>query len=81
SAIPVSANSTKESVGTSASRIILYDSDSEAPPSTIYHVVANPESDPFKDESEGDPSEDDPFEVAEPLSTLAIPPPEPYEAT
>ncbi|GJW04505.1 hypothetical protein Tco_1563361 [Tanacetum coccineum] len=76
SAIPVSTDSTKES---SASLIILYDSNSEAPPS--HHVVADPESNPSEAESEEDPSEDDPSEVVEPLSTQSIPLPDPYEAT
>nr|GEX83942.1 reverse transcriptase domain-containing protein [Tanacetum cinerariifolium] len=81
SAIPFSANSTEESVGSSASLIILSDSDSEAPPSLVHHDVADPESDPSKAEFEEDPSEDDPSKAAEPLSTQAIPPPESYKDT
>ncbi|GJV90370.1 hypothetical protein Tco_1538183 [Tanacetum coccineum] len=51
SAIPVSANSTEESVGSSASLIILSDSDSEAPPSPVHHAVADHESDPSEAEA------------------------------
>ncbi|GJW48465.1 hypothetical protein Tco_0080111 [Tanacetum coccineum] len=77
SAIPVFVDSTEESVGSSVSLIILSDPDSEAPPSHVHHVVADHESDPYEE----DPSEDDPSETAYPLSTQAIPPPKPYEAT
>ncbi|GJR74494.1 hypothetical protein Tco_0086859 [Tanacetum coccineum] len=81
SAILVSADSTEESVGSSASLIILSIFDYEAPPSPVHHAMADPESDPSKVKSEEDPSEDDLSEAVEPLSTQAIPPPEPYEAT
>ncbi|GKB86844.1 hypothetical protein Tco_0959116 [Tanacetum coccineum] len=66
--IPVPVDFIKESIRSSASLIILSDSDSEAPPSPAHHVVADPESDPSKAESKT-------------LSTQVVPPPEPYEAT
>ncbi|GJZ03515.1 hypothetical protein Tco_0536790 [Tanacetum coccineum] len=41
--IPVPVDSIEESIRSSASLIILSDSDSEAPPSPAHHVVADPE--------------------------------------
>ncbi|GJW28563.1 reverse transcriptase domain-containing protein [Tanacetum coccineum] len=63
SVISIPADSTEESVRSSASLIILSDFDSEVPPSPVHHVVANPKTDPSEAESE-------------PLSSQAIPPPE-----
>ncbi|GKD87557.1 hypothetical protein Tco_1358711, partial [Tanacetum coccineum] len=45
---------------------------SEAPPSPVYHVVADLESDASEVESEEDPLEDDPSEATEPQPTQAI---------
>nr|GEU29713.1 hypothetical protein [Tanacetum cinerariifolium] len=81
SAIPVSTDSTEESVGLSASLIILFDFDSEAPPSPVHHAIVDPEFDLSKDDFKEDPLEDDLSEAAGPLSAQDIPPPDPNEAT
>nr|GEX33077.1 hypothetical protein [Tanacetum cinerariifolium] len=51
SIILVPTDSTEESVRSSTSLIILSDSDYEAPPLPIHHVVVDPESDPSKAEA------------------------------